>query len=98
MKPFRWLAEVTTIEAFESDALDVKDFYFLGDDYSYHIEIAAKRRFLQLLKDRFNSGAQYKGRSWAWDSAIQLKTQELAGFLLDARALCLKERNALILS
>ena len=81
-EPFRWLGDVTTIEAFESGALDLKDFYFMGDDYRYHIEIEAKRRFLELLKNRFNSGAKYKGKTWKWDTVILTKTQELAGYLL----------------
>jgi len=82
-EPFRWLGDVATIEAFESGTLDMKDFYFTGDDYRYHIEIEAKRRFLELLKDRFNSGVKYKGKMWKWDTVILSKTQELARFLLD---------------
>jgi len=83
-EPFRWLGDVTTIEAFESGALDMKDFYFLGDDYHYHIEVEAKRRFLELLKNRFNSGVKYRGKTWKWDTVILSKTQELARFLLGA--------------
>jgi len=82
-EPFRWLSDVTTIEAFESGALDMKDFYFTGDDYRYHVETDAKRRFLELLKNRFNSGVKYKGKIWKWDIVILNKTQELARFLLD---------------
>jgi hypothetical protein len=82
MEPFRWLGDVTTIEAFESGVLDLKDFYFTGDDYSYKIEIEAKRRFLQLLKDRFNSGVEYGGKTWNWDTTILTKTQEMARCLL----------------
>jgi len=74
---------VTTIEAFEFGALDMKDFYFTGDGYRYHIEIEAKRRFFELLKSRFNSGVEYKRRTWKWDTVILNKTQELARFLLD---------------
>jgi CRISPR-associated protein Cas1 len=81
-EPFRWLGDVTTIEAFESGTLDMKDFYFTGDDYRYHIEIDAKRRFLELLKERFNSGVKYGGKTWKWDTVILSKTQELARFLL----------------
>ena len=81
-EPFRWLGDITTIEAFESGTLDLKDFYFTGDDYSYKIEIEAKRRYLPLRKERFNSGMEYKGKTWNWDTVIQLKTQELAGCLL----------------
>jgi CRISPR-associated protein Cas1 len=82
-EPFRWLGDVTTIEAFETGTLDMKDFYFTGDDYRYHIEIEAKRRFLELLKNRFNSSVKYGGKTWKWDTAILNKTQELALFLLD---------------
>jgi CRISPR-associated protein Cas1 len=81
MEPFRWLGDITTIQAFESSVLDLKDFYFTGDDYSYKIEIEAKRRFLQLLKGRFNSGVKYKSKMWKWDTVILNKTQELARFL-----------------
>jgi len=81
-EPFRWLGEVTTIEAFESSALDMKDFYFLGDDYRYHIEVEAKRGFLELLKNRFNSGVKCKGETRKWDTVILNKTQELARYLL----------------
>jgi CRISPR-associated protein Cas1 len=81
MEPFRWLGDTTTIEAFESGVLDLKDFYFTGDDYSYRIEIVAKRRFLQSLKDRFNSGVSYNGHVLKWDSVIEQKTMELARYL-----------------
>jgi len=60
----------------------MKDFYFTGDDYRYHIEVDAKIRFLELLKDRFNSGVRYRSKTWNWDTVIQLKTQESARFLL----------------
>jgi len=69
-EPFRWLCDVTVIEAFESSALDLKDIYFMDDDYRYHIEVEAKRRFLELLKNRFNAGVRYKGKTWKWDSGI----------------------------
>ena len=57
-EPFRWLADVTVLEAFESGVLDLQDFYFFGNDYRYHIALEAKRRFLKLLQERFNSGIQ----------------------------------------
>jgi len=60
----------------------MKGFYFMGDDYRYHFELEAKRRFLGLLKDRFNSPVQYRGKAWQWDTIILNKVQELARFLL----------------
>jgi len=81
-EPYRWIGDVTALEAFESGTLDMKDFYFTGDDYRYRIELEAKRRFLELLKDRFNSGVKYKGKTWKWDTLVLDKTRELARFLL----------------
>jgi len=81
-EPFRWICDVAAIQAFESGLLDMKDFYFLGDDYRYHVEIEAKRRFLKFLMDKFNSEVEYKGKTWKWDTIIFSKTEELGRFLL----------------
>jgi CRISPR-associated protein Cas1 len=81
-EPFRWIGDVATIQAFESGLLDMKDFYFMGDDYRYHFETEAKRRFLDLLRERFNSGIQYKGKMWHWDTIILNKVQDVGRFLL----------------
>jgi len=81
-EPYRWLADISVIEAFESGLLDMKDFYFMGDDYRYHFEVEAKRRFLELLRNRFSSGVQYKCKFWPWDTIILNKVQELGRFLL----------------
>jgi len=80
-EPFRWLGDLTAIEAFESGALDMRDFYFTGDDYRYRIEVDAKRRFLELLMNRFNSGVKYKGKTWKWGTVVLSKTQELTRYL-----------------
>ncbi len=80
-EPFRWLVDVTVLKAVESGALDLKDFYFLGNDYRYHFDVAAKRRFLRLLKDEFNSGVKYKDSKLKWDTVVLRKTQELAKYL-----------------
>jgi CRISPR-associated protein Cas1 len=70
---FRWLVDFTVIQAFESGWLNANDFEFTRDDYLYRIEFEAKRRFLHLLRERFNSGVQYKGRTLKWDTVIQEK-------------------------
>jgi CRISPR-associated protein Cas1 len=81
-EPFRWMADVTVMEAFESRALDLRDFYFTGDDYRYRFEPEAKERFLGLLRERFNSAVTYKTREFKWDTIIEQKTVELARSLL----------------
>jgi len=78
---FRWLVDLTVIQAFESGALDLPHFYFTGDDYRYRFDVEAKTRFLNLLREQFNSGVRYKDRSMKWDTVIQEKTIELGRYL-----------------
>jgi len=81
-EPFRWIADVTVTEAFESGVLDLSDFYFTGDDYRYRFEQEAKERFLELLREQLNSGVRYKGRALKWNTVIHQKTNELGQFLI----------------
>ena len=86
-EPFRWISDVAVVEAFESKVLDLPDFYFMGDDYRYRFEIEAKRRFLDLLRERFNTGAKYNGRVLKWDTVIEQKVVELARYLAGKSAM-----------
>jgi CRISPR-associated protein Cas1 len=81
-EPFRWLVELSVVRAFESGDLDLKDFYFTGDDYRYRFEPEAKRRFIELLREQFNSGVRYKSRGLKWDTVIEQKVTELGRFLV----------------
>jgi CRISPR-associated protein Cas1 len=81
-EPFRWISDVAVFEAFESGVLDLPDFYFTGNDYRYRFEADAKRRFLDLLRERFNSTVRYKGRALKWDRVIEQKTVELGRYLV----------------
>jgi CRISPR-associated protein Cas1 len=80
-EPFRWLTDISVVEAFESGALKLRDFFFTGDDYRYRLEIEAKFRFIELLNARYNSGVLYRGRVLKWDTVIEQKAIELAHFL-----------------
>jgi hypothetical protein len=62
--------------------LDLRDFYFTGDDYRYRFEPEAKQRFLDLLRGRFNSVVRYRGRALKWDTVIEQKTVELGRYLV----------------
>ena len=62
--------------------LDLQDFYFTGDNYRYRFEPEAKKRFLVLLRGRFNSGVRYRGRAFKWDTVIEQKADELGRFLV----------------
>jgi CRISPR-associated protein Cas1 len=81
-EPFRWIADVAVMEVFESQALDLPDFYFTGDDYRYRFAPEAKQRFLDLLRERFNLAVSYKGRAFKWDTVVEQKTIELARYLV----------------
>jgi len=81
-EPYRWIADVAVMESFESGVLDLPDFYFTGDDYRYRFDSEAKQRFLDLLRERFNSGVRYNGRAYKWDTVIEQKTTELGRYLV----------------
>lgn len=81
-EPFRWLVDVSVLQAFESGALELHDFYFTGDDYRYRFEPEAKQRFIEVLREQFNSGASYKGRILKWDTVIERKATELGRYLI----------------
>jgi len=80
-EPFRWIADVTVMDALESGVLDLPDFYFTGDDYRYRFEPEAKQRFLGLLRERFSSAVSYRRRAFKWDTVIEQKTVELVGWI-----------------
>jgi CRISP-associated protein Cas1 len=80
-EPFRWIADVAVMDAFESRLLDLPDFYFTGDNYNYRFDPEAKERFLDLLRERFNMGVRYNGRILKWDTVIEYKATELGCYL-----------------
>jgi len=81
-EPYRWLVDYTVLRMFLSRAFSWDDFYFTGDDYRYRFEPEAKARFLNLLRERFNSLIEYKGRALKWDTVIETKAVELGRCLV----------------
>jgi hypothetical protein len=61
--------------------LSTTDFCFTGDDYRYRFELDAKHRFIQVLREQFNSGVKYKHLNLKWDTVIDQKANELGRFL-----------------
>jgi CRISPR-associated protein Cas1 len=80
---FRWIVDLSVMRAFESGALDLPHFYFTGDDYRYRFDVEAKTRFIGLLREQFNSGADYRGRILKWDTVIEQKAMELSRYLTE---------------
>ncbi len=83
MEPFRWLVDLTVLQAFESRVLDLDTFHFKFDDYRFRFNHEAKERFIELLKEQFNRGVIYRGKRLKWDTVIEEKTSELARFLTE---------------
>ncbi len=84
-EPFRWLIDLSVIEAFETGTLELRDFYFTGNDYRYRFEIEAKQRFIDLIREGFNAGVAHKGRVLRCDTVIEEKATELGKFLSEKR-------------
>jgi CRISPR-associated protein Cas1 len=85
-EPFRWISDISVIEAFESEGLKLSDFYFTGNDYKYRFEFDAKQRFIDLTRELFNAGVAYRGRSVKWDIVIEQKAIELGRMLVNRAA------------
>ena len=82
-EPYRWLSDLSVIKAFESQALKLSDFYFTGDDYRYRFQPEARQGFIDLIRERFNSGVLYNGRKLKWDIVIEHKANELGRGLVN---------------
>ena len=52
------------------------------DNYVLRLKPEAVKKYLEIIREKFNSTALYKDKNYCWDIIIQLKTQELAKFIL----------------
>jgi CRISPR-associated protein Cas1 len=86
MEPFRFLIDLVVLQAFGAGKLDSSSFYYVESDYRYMFESEAKGRFLELLRNAFNSRISYHGKMLRWDTVIQEKAVELGRFLKASRA------------
>jgi len=53
----------------------------IGDDYRYRFESETRQRFMDLLRERFNSVVWYDERAFKWDTMIEQKAIELGRFI-----------------
>jgi CRISPR-associated protein Cas1 len=81
MEPFRWLVDLSVLQAFESRVLDLNAFHFKFDDYRFRFNPEAKDRFIELLKEHFNRGVSYRGKRLKWDTVIEEKAGQLGRYL-----------------
>jgi CRISPR-associated protein Cas1 len=81
MEPYRWLVDLTVFQLFESGVLNADSCFFQESDYCYRIFTESKGKLLDALREQFNSGVKYYGRTLKWDVLIAEKVNELARFL-----------------
>ena len=80
-EPFRWLIDTTVISCLEEKKFNQKDFFRM-DNYVLRLKPEAVKKYLKILREKFNSSVIYCGKSYHWDTIIQLKTQQLAKYIL----------------
>jgi len=83
-EPFRWLIDYTVLGMVESKAFKWGrggDFYF-SEDFDLRFKPPMLDRYLNLLRQTFNSGVMYRGDRVKWDTLIGLKVQEFARYLV----------------
>ena len=81
-EPYRWLVDYTVLRMILSRIFSWDDFYFTGDDYRLRMKPPLLDRYVELLREQFNSGVVYGGGRLMWDTVILRKCQELARYLL----------------
>ena len=83
-EPFRWLVDLTIIQALENNLFHKKDF-LRTDDYIIRIRPDGVKKLMIELDKVFTIPVKYKGFNLQWGNIIQLKAQELSNYLLKKR-------------
>jgi CRISPR-associated protein Cas1 len=81
-EPYRWLVDFTVLRMVLSRTFSWDDFYFSDPDYRLRIKPPLLDRYVDLLREQFNSSVSYEGKRLMWDTVMLRKCQELAQYLL----------------
>jgi CRISPR-associated protein Cas1 len=84
-EPYRWLVDYTMLRMILSRAFSWDDFYYSGPHYELRIDRLLLDRYMDLLRERFNSGVVYDNKRLMWDTLILRKCQEFARYLVGRR-------------
>jgi CRISPR-associated protein Cas1 len=84
-EPFRWLCDLTVMQAFQSGTLNSESFNFGEHDYRLAFQDEPKVRFVRALRERFGTRIEYRGKRVTWYSLIEQKSAELGRFLLQTQ-------------
>lgn len=83
-EPFRWLVDLTIIQALENKIFNKKDF-IRTDDYIIRIRPEGVKKLISCLDTSFSQKISYKKIHSQWGNIILLKAQELSNYLTGKR-------------
>ncbi|CAG0958922.1 hypothetical protein METP3_00705 [Methanosarcinales archaeon] len=81
---FRFLIDLAIINLIEKDAMDTKDF-IRTENYNLRLRPTGAKKLLTEINSMFNKTVEYGGKQNSWSYIIQLKTRELAQYLMSTR-------------
>jgi len=80
-EPFRWLVDLTIIQALENNLFHKKDF-IRTEDYIIRLRPDGAKKLVEELDNTFSQTVKYKGYNQQWGMVIQVKAQELSNYLV----------------
>ena len=83
-EPFRWIIDLTIIQALERKIFHKKDF-IRTEDYIIRVRPDAVSKLMDEIDRSMSQTVIYKGLNQQWGSIIQLKAQELSNYVTGNR-------------
>ena len=79
-EPFRWIIDLTIIQALEKKKFHKKDF-IRTEDYIIRLRPEAVSKLMDEIDSNMSQVVKYRGLNHQWDKIIQLKANELSNYL-----------------
>jgi CRISPR-associated protein Cas1 len=80
-EPFRWIIDMTIIQALEKKKFHKKDF-IRTEDYIIRLRPDAVSKLIDEIDSNMSQTVKYKGKNHQWDKIIQMKGMELSNYLI----------------
>jgi len=80
-EPFRWLVDITIIQALENNRFHKKDF-IRTEDYIIRLRPTGVKILVEELDKTFSQTVKYHNQNNQWGMVIQMKVQELSNYLV----------------
>lgn len=80
-EPFRWLVDITIIQALERNIFHKKDF-IRTEDYIIRLRPSGVKKLVEELDKTFSQTVKYHNQNNQWGMVIRIKAQELSNYLI----------------